>query len=120
MCDFQHGTIECRGDGYCWDADFDGFDPDDHSMPCPRCNTAGWLNQMKEEAEGTISFQGLDSGTGVDIWENAVAVAMRENPDEAKRALVAIGQVAALFADEAGTVMTRDFVYTTEVGGSAS
>lgn len=111
MCDFQHGTIECRGDGYCWDADSDGYDPNDHSMPCPACNTKGWLEQRKEEAETCSSFSGFDSGTGVDIWESAVRVAQRENPDGVEALLREIGVVNALYEDGQGEIQTKQFVY---------
>lgn len=111
MCNFQHGTIECRGDGYCWDADSDGYDPADHSMPCPNCNTKGWLEQRKEEAETCISFSGFDSGTGVDIWESAVRVAQRENPEGVEVLLREIGEVNALYEDEHGETQTKRFVY---------
>lgn len=111
MCNFQHGTIECRGDGYCWDADCDGFDPNDHSLPCPACNTKGWLEQQKEEAETCISFSGIDSGTGVDIWESAVRVAQRENPEGFEAVLREIGEVNALYEDEQGETQTKRFVY---------
>lgn len=111
MCGFQHGTIECRGDGYCWDADSDGYDPADHSSPCPACNTKGWLEQRKEEAETCISFSGVDSGTGVDIWESAVEVARRENPEGTDAALREIGIVRALFEGANGETQTKTFEY---------
>lgn len=111
MCEFQRGTIECRGDGYCWDADADGFDPADLSMPCPACNTKGWLEQRKEEAESCISFSGIDSGSGVDIWESAVAVARRENPEGTDAALLEIGVVNALFEDGKGDPQIKTFSY---------
>lgn len=111
MCNFQHGTIECRGDGYCWDADADGFDPADHSMPCPACNTKGWLEQRKDEAESCISFSGIDSGSGVDIWESAVAVARRENPEGTDALLHEIGVVNALYEDDKGETHTKTFSY---------
>jgi hypothetical protein len=111
MCHFQHGTIECRGDGFCWDADCDGYDPSDHSMPCPVCNTLAWLMQQKEEAETTSFFQGIDSGTGVTIWENAVDVARRENPEHADRLLNEIGHVKALYEDDDDKVLVREFIY---------
>lgn len=111
MCEFQHGTIECRGDGFCWDADADGYDPADHSMPCPACNTKGWLEQRKEEAETCISFSGIYSGTGVDIWESAVKVARRENPEGVDALLLEIGVVNALFEDGNGETQTKTYSY---------
>lgn len=115
MCDFQRGTIECRGDGYCWDADSDGYDPDDHSMPCPACNTKGFLEQRKEEAETCSSFSGFDSGTGVDIWESAVRVAERESPEGVETLLREIGVVNALYEDGQGKIQTKQFVYPAPV-----
>lgn len=114
MCDFQHGTIECRGDGYCRDADYDGYDPQDHSLPCPACNTKGWLEQQKAEAESCFSYSGIDSGTGVDIWESAVRVAYRENPEGTDAVLREIGAVDALYEDGQGFAQTKRFEYPTQ------
>lgn len=112
MCEFQWGTIECRGDGYCWDADCAGYDPDDHSLPCPKCNTLGWLTAQKEEAESTVSYQGYDSGTGVSIWESAVRVAMRENPEGTPALLAEIGTVKALYEmDDNREIWIKTFTY---------
>lgn len=111
MCEFQYGTTECRGDGFCWDADNDGFDPADHSLPCPQCNTKGWLEQQKEEAETISSYQGFDSGTGVTIWENAVAVARRENPDDTDKLLAEIGVVNALYETDGSEALVQVFSY---------
>lgn len=112
MCNFQYGTIECRGDGFCWDADNDGFDPSDESMPCPECNTAVWLQQQKEEAETTSFFSNITgNGTGVSIWENAVAVARQHNKDT-DSLLKEIGLVKALYEDDAGNPLERIFSYS--------
>lgn len=113
-CSYQYGTIECRGDGYCWDADWDGYDPNDHSWPCPACNTATYLKSAKEEAESTLSYRDISgAGDGVTIWESAVAVARRENPAHVDEILNEIGRVDALFEgdsdDEDGDVKT--FIY---------
>ena len=116
MCQFQHGTIQCRGDGYLVDADHDSYDPNDFSDPCPQCNTQTWLENQKLEAESTIEFEGYDRGTGVDIWLNAVEVARRENPDHVDAPLKNIGKVGALFplagtSPETDDVGTREFIY---------
>lgn len=114
MCDFQSGTIECRGDGYLWDADNDGYDPDDMSEACPKCNTEQYLINAKEDAETTSAYSNLyESGTGVTIWESAVSVATQCNEQAAKAALTSIGTVAALYHDvsaEDGTRIKR-FMY---------
>lgn len=100
MCDYQRGTWECRGDGYLWDADSDGWDPDDTSDPCPACNTELYLGAAKEEAESCSYFvNGMDSGTGEDIWRRALASAMAANPKEAARVQQALGPVSALVHD---------------------
>lgn len=100
MCEYQRGTFECTGHGYIWDADYDGYDPDDHSWPCPNCNTLEYLESAKEEAESTSWFSGMwGSGCGVDIWKGAVANANHWNPDECAKALVEIGKVVALKED---------------------
>lgn len=93
MCNYWHGaTIECRGDGFMWDADYDGYDPDDKSMPCPSCNTRGYLEEARETAE-TVSYMSGWSGdmTGEDVWQGAIGVALRANPEGAPRTLRLIG-----------------------------
>jgi len=85
MCNYWHGgTIECRGDGFMWDADCDCYDPDDHSMPCPECNTLAWLESAKETAETTTYMSSYWGGlTGEQVWRNAVVIAVRANPVDA-------------------------------------
>jgi len=83
-----------------WDADHDGFDPDDHSMPCPACNTLEWLREAKEEAEYTSYYCGYSSGTGETIWLNAVNVARAANPTAVEAALMEVGEVHALAKDD--------------------
>ncbi len=101
MCDMQHGTLECRGDGFLWDADYDGYDPDDHSYPCPQCNTKTFLSYAKEEAESTSNFSDMyTSGTGVTIWERAVKAAKYWNEDGYQAILIEIGKVVALENDD--------------------
>lgn len=101
MCEFQSGTHECRGDGYIWDADHDGYDPNDKSWPCPNCNTIEYLKAAKEEAESSSYYFGIDGhGTGVTIWENAVKVAKYWNEDATEKALIEIGVVEALYDDD--------------------
>lgn len=103
MCEFQIGTYECRGDGYVWDADCDGYDPEDHSWPCPCCNTKEYLAGAKEEAETTSSYTTMtSSGCGVDIWEGALAQATVWNPDHLEEILKGIGKVVALKHDDNG------------------
>ena len=98
-CNYWHrgSTMECRGDGYLWDADDDGYDPDDTDSPCPQCNTLAYLQRAKEEAE-SVSEGSTHATyyTGVSLWEGAVAVACRANPEQAALALKIIGQVKAL------------------------
>lgn len=118
-CGMQSGTIECRGDGYLWDADFDGYDPNDHSMPCPSCNTLVFLKDNKEQAESVSYYSDMGgSGTGIDIWENAVKAATYWNADGVKDALLVIGKVEALFEETKGgqsNDMVRVFLYTGKV-----
>ena len=97
MCDYQRGTFECRGDGYLWDADDDGWDPNETDYPCPRCNTAVYLAEAKEEAESTLSGGNIcHSYTGLSLWEGAVAWARKQNEKAALEALVALSPIAAL------------------------
>ena len=114
MCEFQRSTYECRGDGYIWDADFDGYDPEDKSWACPNCNTKQYLLNAKEEAESVSYYRDMCSqGSGVTIWEGAVVVANYWNQKAAEQALIAIGCVSALFDDEKGEdgVSIREFNY---------
>lgn len=93
MCNYWHGgTIECRGDGYMWDADADGYDPEDTSFPCPACNTRTYLLGAKEHGE-CCSYSSGWSGdyTGEDMWLGAVDVALAANPQVAPRLLRQIG-----------------------------
>lgn len=102
MCDFQIGTYECRGDGHLWDADMDGYDPNDFSDPCPKCNTDDFLAAAKDEAESTSFYSSMSgSGSGIDIWNSAVAAAREWNPDGLRAALQSIGRVEALKEDQA-------------------
>ncbi len=103
MCEYQNGTFECRGDGYVWDADSDGYDPDDHSWPCPCCNTGEYLEAAKEEAETTSYYRSMMSqGCGADIWRGAVARATEWNPSGVAQLLNEIGKVVALLPDDDG------------------
>ncbi|KJS35680.1 MAG: hypothetical protein VR70_14520 [Rhodospirillaceae bacterium BRH_c57] len=104
MCNYQLGTIECRGDGYLWDADCDGYAPNEADHPCPSCNVQTFLQRSKEDAETTSEWSTMTAhGTGADIWRCAVATAEREAPDDAAAALRKIGTVLAL-AGEDGVV----------------
>lgn len=101
ICTYQYGTWECRGDGYLWDADDDGYDPTEKDHPCPGCNTLEYLQKAKEEAETTCSYSnGYSSGTGETIWQGSVRVATEENPDGIDEVLRAIGEVHALVDDD--------------------
>ncbi|CAH1588280.1 conserved hypothetical protein [Vibrio jasicida] len=114
MCEMQIGTIECRGDGYLWDADSVGYDPADKSMPCPNCNTLVFLENAKEEAESTSYYQDMtSSGTGVTIWENAVKAANYWNPEATTEALPKIGKVEAVYddPDDKSNTLTQVFCY---------
>ncbi|EKT4540983.1 hypothetical protein QEM15_003175 [Pseudomonas putida] len=99
-CTFQRGTWECRGDGYLWDADSDGWDPNESDNPCPCCNTLEYLELAKEEAEGCSSWSNCgSSGTGEDIWLNCLQWAEEANPEGIEEILKQIGPVEALVAD---------------------
>lgn len=103
MCDFQFGTYECRGDGYLWDADTDGYDPSDFSDPCPQCNTDDFLSAAQDEAQSTSFYSSMNgSGSGVDIWHNAVLSVQKWNPEGLSGSLRKIGRVEALKDDDQG------------------
>jgi hypothetical protein len=114
-CNFWHAgtTWECRGDGFLWDADYDGFDPEDESTPCPQCNTLVYLTSAKEEAESCAewSVNGVH-GTGESLWLNAVSIAKEANPEATHQALLQIRRVEALFpGDGPGDYKVQAYVY---------
>jgi hypothetical protein len=97
MCQYQRGTFECRGDGFLWDADEEGWSADEQDHACPRCNTNQYLLDAKETAESLSS--GASQGiyyTGESIWLHSVQVAEAENLSDAKTALSLIAQVDTL------------------------
>lgn len=109
MCNYWHGgTMECRGDGYMWDADNDGYDPDDKSLPCPSCNTGAYLATAKENAESCSYSSGWwGSMSGEDMWVGAINVAMSANPLLAPNLIRKIGVVRPLLdhpTDRAGFI----------------
>ena len=114
MCEMQIRTIECRGDGYLWDADCEGYDPHDHSMPCPNCNTLVFLESAKGEAESTSYYQDArSSGTGVTLWQEAVKGAHYWNTTATVEALKIIQRVEAIYdnPNDKRQVLTQVFTY---------
>jgi hypothetical protein len=109
MCNYWHGgTMECRGDGFMWDADQDGYDPTDKSFPCPACNTLRYLLEAKENGESCSYSSGWDGDwTGKDMWLGAIGVALAANPHGAPRMLRRIGIARPIIdhpADRAGWI----------------
>ncbi len=95
MCNFQAPWFGAPypdggcGDGYLYDLDGDGYDPEDTTHPCPRCNTKAYLEGEREQSRGTESLSwgtvaGMVTITGDDIWEIAKRWARQENPDDAE------------------------------------
>lgn len=101
MCNYWHGgTIECRGDGYMWDADCDGYDPDDLSRPCPACNTRAWLDGAREYAEAVSFSSGMGGNmTGEEAWLGAVSIALAANRQLAPKLLRQLGVVRPIVDD---------------------
>ena len=96
-CEYWRGTWQCRGDGFLWDADCDGYDPTETDDPCPRCNVSVFLERAKEEAETCSSWSnGYSSGTGESLWLSCVARVTEENPEVTAAVLAALGPVRAL------------------------
>ena len=111
MCNMSYGTFECRGDGYLWDADSDGYDLNDLSLPCPQCNTLVYLEYAKEEAESTSHYQIMTtSGRGVDIWENAVERASLVCDGDIEEKLRQIKSVTALY-EVFNEVFEKNYTY---------
>jgi hypothetical protein len=107
-CGYRAGTWECRGDGYLWDADTDGWIEGEMDHPCPECNTALYLEGAKDDAESTsyisnnYTMMCVPKGymTGADMWDQAVKEALHCNATAAEAALSAIGTVRALTEDD--------------------
>lgn len=77
-------------DGYLWDADSDddGDLTSGGDLACPRCNTAQFLEDALEEAkDGGCGKAMFTPWCAAVVWENAVAKALRENPEAASVAL---------------------------------
>ena len=113
-CNYRNGIFECRGDGYLWDADSDGYYHNEYSEPCPCCNTERYLLDKKEDAETTSSFFSMfDSGSGVDIWEGAVQHARYWNKEAVVNALRNIKRVEAIYddPDDKSNTLTEVFNY---------
>jgi hypothetical protein len=77
-------------DGYMHDMDADGYDPNDTSFPCPKCNTREFLERRKEHCDAT-EYEGHGTGfgmvyrTGDQMWETAKTWARQEAPDAAEK-----------------------------------
>lgn len=95
MCNFAAPWFGARypdagcDDGYLHDRDGDGYDPDDETEPCPRCNTREYLMRERDHSLGCESMSWGAGGvmatiTGDDIWEIAKRWARQENPSEAE------------------------------------
>lgn len=105
MCNYLNGTWACRGEGYLWDADADGYDPAEQDRACPKCNTAACLKTAADDAahvsESTTSACGFSVFmTGFDIWHNALSLAIDANQPAALAALREIGTVRMLLPAE--------------------
>jgi hypothetical protein len=83
-----------------WDADNNGYDPEDTSMPCPQCNPLGFLQEAKEQGESCGYYSGYGGygghGTGDTIWTSHVKAALRFNREAAIEALLAIHEVKTI------------------------
>lgn len=108
MCGYQCGTWECRGDGFLWDADCDGYDPNEMDHPCPECNTREFLAHAKEYAETTVEASSgyganYSRWTGADWWRLHVEAARKINPEATRDAERELCPVRALVpADSMG------------------
>lgn len=112
MCDYQIRTRECRGDGYLWDADSDGFDPNDHTYPCPKCNPKNFLSNAKEYAETTIFEENCGRfTTGRQAWEDAAARISWLHPEAVPQLLAEVGTVRALEPDPENPSEDREVVF---------
>lgn len=99
-CPYIDSIFECNGNGFLFDSEASSVDPNDTSHPCPACNTMEFLDDAKEEAETCSSYSGIGgNGSGVTIWEEAVALAMAANKVACMVYLHSTGVVNALKDD---------------------
>ena len=92
MCDYtgkdfgaHYDDAACHN-GYLWDLDGDGWPEGDYSRPCPKCNTAEFLNDAKDDAESTSHGTIMTSlYCGAMIIEGALKKAKHENPADAAK-----------------------------------
>ena len=89
MCDYTakwFGASYIDGachDGHMWDLDGDGLTMEYN--PCPKCNTAEFLECVSEDTGCGVSM-GIPWCQAIN-WENAVKLAKKENRAKAKQAL---------------------------------
>lgn len=89
MCDYTghdfgaHYPDAACHEGYLWDLDGDGWIEGDYSHPCPKCNTAEYLDGAREDAESTEQGGGMTRiYSGAMIIEGAIKKARKVAPDE--------------------------------------
>lgn len=94
MCDYNGRHFgasyedACCIDGHLWDLDSGDADglTSGGDIACPRCNTAEYLNQGKEEAESTSCGRFNTSVyCGAMLMEGSLRKAEEENPEAAAR-----------------------------------
>lgn len=101
-CGYWPDDWKCREGGFLFDAGSgEGWDPEDSTYICPCCRTKEYLEDRKDDAESTSRYTNNGfSGTGLSIWIRAENTALAANEPEAKKALLEIGIVEALVADD--------------------
>ena len=68
-------------EGYMWDADSgdgDGFLYTGGEIPCPKCNTAAYLEEQAERAADDIPNPGTTSPA--EFWEGTIRICLDLNP----------------------------------------
>lgn len=94
MCEYEGRHFGARYpdatciDGYLWDLDSceDGMLYSGGELPCPKCNTASYLESAKGEAESTsYGSTDLTIYSGEMIMESALHLARKINPEETAR-----------------------------------
>jgi len=80
----RYPDAECI-EGYMWDLDSyeDGLLTSGGEIPCPSCQTAGWLDHALEELEHIIPFP-TDNPMPAEIWERLVIQALDINGPKAR------------------------------------
>lgn len=95
-CTYRNGTYECRGDGYLWDADADGWDPIYKDWPCPACNKEEYDRDMAETEQDEPTPTKSDFALAVEAEREKVLTVIQSGATLAR-----VVEVTGLHIDDA-------------------